>query len=160
VKLSHGAQGVKGIGLDFVDFGFNYRMSEIQALMGWKQLKKLDQIVSERNVITREYSKGLIPLGFGVQEVHDDCRHNVQSAVFVVPTNISRDLLVKYLSECNVESTLGTYCLSGTSYFSGKYNNIQPCSKWLEDNTITLPCHADVNVRSIVELIESYIQNV
>ncbi|MDA9963513.1 aminotransferase class I/II-fold pyridoxal phosphate-dependent enzyme, partial [Gammaproteobacteria bacterium] len=45
VKLAAGASGIKGRGLDFIDYGYNFRMSEIQALLGWMQLLKLDEII-------------------------------------------------------------------------------------------------------------------
>ena len=63
-KLSHGAEGMLGYGLDFVDFGYNFRLSEPQAIMGRVQLRKLDAIVAERNHVREAYIKRLIPKGF------------------------------------------------------------------------------------------------
>ena len=51
IKLSAGSSGKKDVGLEFSDYGFNYRLTEIQSLMGWKQLDNIDQIISERNII-------------------------------------------------------------------------------------------------------------
>jgi len=158
LKLSHGARGIRGIGLDFIDFGFNYRMSEIQALMGWKQIGKLDAVVSERNRMAAMYTLELEPLGFGVQRIQDGCIHNVQSVVLTVPVGVERDDLVAYLAEQQIESTLGTYCLSGTSYYSRKYRDVQPRALWLEQHSITLPCHANVDVIRVVDTIRDYLQ--
>lgn len=157
VKLSHGASGKKGIGLDFVDFGFNYRMSEIQAMMGWKQLAKLDTIVKERNQMANAYRSYLEPLGFHSQRVDEHCIHNVQSVVFTVPEGLSRDELVAHLASMEVESTLGTYCLSGTTYYSKRYQSVKPNSLWLELNTITLPCHPNVSVDRVVSVIKNFV---
>lgn len=153
VKLNHGASGMKGKGLDFVEYGYNYRMSEIQALMGWKQILKLDRIVANRNLIADEYAKQLETLGLNRQILEEGVIHNIQSLVFTVPDGTSRDGLIDCLVEQKIESTLGTYCLSGTTYYKEKYGNIQPNAFWLEKNTITLPCYDGVDVHRVVDSI-------
>lgn len=152
-KLMHGASGMRGLGLDFVTYGYNYRMSEIQALLGHTQLAELDNITQERQKMFLEYSEQLSRLGFVPQKSNVDCEHNIQSVVFTLPQGIDQINFAKYLGDNGVEATLGTYCLSGTTYYKKKYNDLQPNSSWLENNTITLPCHSNVDVRLICELI-------
>lgn len=156
IKLNHGAVVNEGK-FDFVDFGYNYRVPELQCVMGIKQLVKLDEIVSSRNIIRNEYIKALIPLGFEVQSVSENIVYNVQSLVFKVPTHISRDELVVYLKENGIETTIGTYCLSSGTYYAKKYNNIQPNAKYLQENTITFPCYDGVDVGYIVESIKAFL---
>ena len=140
VKLAAGASGFKGRGLDFIDYGYNYRLSEVSALMGWTQLIKLDEITDGRNAIANEYAAALEPLGFIRQKVNNNVFHNIQSLVFTVPPRISRNSLIDCLSDQNIESTLGTYCLSTTTYYLDKYSDPQNNSLWLENNTIQLRC--------------------
>ena len=59
------------VGLKFSDFGFNYRMTEIQALMGWKQLKIIDQVV-KREIIKMTYAKELTKFGFFAQHIDEN----------------------------------------------------------------------------------------
>lgn len=155
VKLNHGAKVENGK-FDFIDYGYNYRLSELQAIMGIKQVKKLDEIVKSRNIIRDEYIKYLEPFGFVVQKVSDDIVYNVQSLVFKVPHAINRNELVKFLKENGVETTIGTYCLSGTTYYANKYQDVQPNAKYLEENTITLPCYNCVDIEFIVGKIKEY----
>jgi len=155
IKLNHGAKVTDGK-FDFVDFGYNYRLPEIQCVMGIKQFKKLNSIVSSRNVIRDEYIKGLEPLGFKVQTLTEDVIYNVQSLVFSVPTKTKRDDLVNFLRENEIETTIGTYCLSATTYYKNKYNDIQPNAKYLEDNTITFPCYDGVDMTYIINMIKQY----
>ncbi|KKE83970.1 DegT/DnrJ/EryC1/StrS family aminotransferase [Pseudoalteromonas luteoviolacea] len=157
VKLNHGASGLRGKVFDFVDFGFNYRMSEIQALMGWKQVLKLDEITKQRNAIAEKFSDELEVVGMKRQKAHENAYHNIQSLVFTVPENTDRDELIDFLNSNNIESTIGTYCLSGTTYFQNKYDQVQPVSKWLEDNTITLPCYDGVDVSRVCAAIRTYL---
>jgi perosamine synthetase len=156
VKLAAGASGIKGRGLDFIDYGYNYRLSEIQALMGWVQLLKLDHITAERNITASQYSSLLQPFGFTKQKTDDNVYHNIQSLVFTVPPGMSRDALIDHLDAHNIESTLGTYSLSACTYYLKKYNDTQKNSLWLESNTITLPCYKGVHVNRVVETIGSF----
>jgi len=156
VKLNHGAKGMKGKGLDFIDYGYNYRMSEIQALLGWKQILKLDEIVAQRQIIADSYAQSLEVMGFKRQQTLDDVIHNIQSLIFTVPDNVSRDELIDFLAAHDIESTLGTYCLSATTYYKDKYNCLQTNAHWLEQNTITLPCYDGVDVQRVVEVIRGF----
>jgi dTDP-4-amino-4,6-dideoxygalactose transaminase len=159
VKLAAGASGVKGRGLDFVDYGYNYRLSEIQALMGWMQLLKLDDITAERNVIANAYACELEPLGFNRQRVDANVYHNIQSLIFTGPVGMCRDALIDHLASQNIESTLGTYCLSATTYYLEKYNDLQTNSRWLEGNTITLPCYTGVDIKSVIDSVKQFVKS-
>lgn len=153
VKLAHGARGMKGPGLDFVEYGYNFRLPELQAVMGRKQLARLDAIVDERLQIRDQYRVRLEPLGFKPQEVGASVRYNVQSLVFTVPERCKRDALIAKLKERCIESTLGTYALSATTYFTRRYGVNNPNARWLEAHTITLPCFADMDTDIVCDAI-------
>ena len=157
VKLAHGAKGMKGPALDFVDYGYNFRLPELQAIMGRAQLAKIDAIVDERNVVRDAYKAALEPLGFAAQQIAPDVRYNVQSLVFTVPPGCDRDKLLTRLKAQGVESTIGTYSLSAGSYFSRKYGVANPVSRFLQANTITLPCYKEMDVSQVICAIETSI---
>lgn len=152
-KLSHGAQGMLSYGLDFVDFGYNFRLSEPQAIMGRVQLRKLDTIMAERNEVRADYIERLSPAGFIPQQIGDDVVFNVQSLVFRVPNGVDRDHLIAQLREDAIETTIGTYCMSGTTYYRQRYRNVQSASAELHRTTITLPCYAGLPVDFVCERI-------
>lgn len=156
IKLNHGAKIENGK-FDFIDFGYNYRLPELQCVMGIKQIEKLDDIVKSRNLIRDEYRNHLTSLGFEIQKISDGIVYNVQSLVFKIPPHIKQDELITYLKKNSIECTLGTYCLSGGTYYAKKYNNIQPNSKYLEKNTITLPCYNDLPLEQIISKINEFI---
>lgn len=155
VKLGAGVGGMKGPGADFVDYGYNFRLPEMAALMGRKQLAKLDAIVDERNLMRQQFVAELAPLGFVVQHCADQARHNVQSLVFRVPAGCNRDTLIGRLKDLGIESTIGTYALSATSYYAGRYHDAQPNSKRLQETTLTLPCYHGLEVQRVVDAIAS-----
>lgn len=148
VKLNHGAV-VKNGKLDFIDFGYNFRMSEIQAALGIRQVERVRKIIESRQHIRDHYGDLLTPLGFTAQRAGTDVSHNVQSVVFTVPRGMDRDRLVAHLAADSIESTLGTYCLSGTTYYRSKYQAVQPNAWMLQQTTITLPCFEGVDVQEV-----------
>jgi len=156
IKLAHGASGSSGPGLNFVDYGYNFRLSELQAVMGRKQLAKLDSIIERRNTIRAAYDAALRPLGFAPQALGPDVIHNVQSMVLRVPDGWDRDALIGHLKNAGVESTLGTYAMSSLSYFRSRYADVQPNSHRLMQETITLPCYDGLDVGRVVSAVSSF----
>lgn len=156
IKLLHGAEMVDGR-MNFVTYGYNYRLPEMQCLMLIKQLERLDEIVRERNETHRRYAQALEPLGYVAQKHGENVVHNMQSVVFKTPENIDRAKLSRYLKdEKDIETIFGTYSLSDCQYYREKYQDVQPNAKWLEAHTITLPCYHDVDEARVVEGIKSY----
>jgi perosamine synthetase len=155
VKLEHGSKFADGK-FDFVDYGYNYRLPELQAIMGVVQLRKLDAIVASRDRLRREFARRLEPAGFKAQSVAADVVYNVQSLVFVVPEGLSRDGLIKRLKEEGIETTIGTYCLSGCTYFKNRYHDVQPVAERLQGSTITFPCHDGVDPEQVCSAALEY----
>lgn len=149
IKLNHGSV-MKDGKFDFVDVGFNYRLPELQAVMGIKQLKKLDAIVAERNRVRRAYADKLESCGFKIQSTEGDVIFNVQSLVFIVPEGVDRDALVAKLKIEGVEATLGTYSLSNCTFYKNKYNDVQKNAEFLQTNTITLPCYEGLDTEFVI----------
>jgi len=158
VKLLHGAV-MKNDMMDFIDYGYNYRLPDLQCVMGIKQFARLPEIVKERNEIRLEYIEKLRPLGFIAQETSVGTIHNVQSLVFRMPTGKSRPALTTFLKLKGIESTLGTYSLSATTYYANKYKDIQKNGQTLQNETITLPCYRGVDVSFVCKTIQDWISN-
>lgn len=158
IKLNHGAKIEDGK-FDFVDYGYNYRLPELQALMGIKQIRKIEEIMRSRNEIRNQYIDYLTELGFQAQSINSNVGYNVQSLVFKIPNTISRNILIKELKEKDIESTLGTYCMRGGIFYKEKYNNVQNNAKYLENNTITFPCYEGIDIDSIFLKIKEIIHD-
>jgi dTDP-4-amino-4,6-dideoxygalactose transaminase len=157
IKLNHGAAMTEE-GLDFVDFGYNYRLSDLQCLMGIKQLKKLDAIVDGRIEIQEQYETSLRETGLTAQKRDLKVRHNIQSVVFKSDGRINIKDLMKKLKADGIESTIGTYSLSYCKYYKEKYNNIQNNARWLYENTITLPCYEGLDASIVSGQIKAAIK--
>jgi dTDP-4-amino-4,6-dideoxygalactose transaminase len=154
IKLNHGAAMTEG-GLDFIDYGYNYRLSDLQCVMGIAQLRKLDAIVDSRIKIQEQYETLLQGAGLIAQKKDPSVRHNIQSVVFKSDGGLNVRDLIDRLKSKGIESTIGTYSLSYCKYYRDKYNSIQDNSKWLYENTITLPCFEGLDVSDVAEHIIS-----
>lgn len=155
IKLFHGAAMEDGH-MDFVTYGYNYRLPELQCLMVIKQIEKLDDIVQRRIETAQAYARALEPAGYRAQKHDANVVHNMQSVVFTVPEGVDRDGLIRHLAGQGIESTIGTYCLSATQYYREKYASVQPNALWLEQNTITLPCYDGVDATRVAREILAY----
>jgi dTDP-4-amino-4,6-dideoxygalactose transaminase len=151
IKLGAGVSGMKGSGADFVNFGYNFRLPEMAALMGRKQLAKLESIVDERNEIRALYVAALEPRAYSVQTTGPGVRHNIQSLVFRVPSGRDRNAMIRELKAVGIESTIGTYAQGANTYYRKKYGQITANSECLFHTTLTLPCYRGVDVQRVVD---------
>jgi dTDP-4-amino-4,6-dideoxygalactose transaminase len=159
VKLSHGAKGFKGIILDFIDYGYNYRFTELQSVMGLHQLKKIYKIIESRNKVRQCYIKELCHKNFIPQKIDENVYFNNQTIAFRMQNNKLRNRLIKFLKKNNIETTIGYYSLSNTTYYKKKYNSQKLNSKILQDTTISLPCYDQLKVKKVIQKINFFINS-
>jgi len=92
--------------------GYNYRLSEVQALIGHKQLKHLDAILAHRHSQAVYLRNGLAAVQ-GVEPypfAHDE-RPNWFSPLFVLDENLARKEVAKRLAQQGVHNSVGTFGL-------------------------------------------------
>ena len=159
LKLSHGSKLSKDGQVKFVDFGYNFRLSEIQAAMALIQLKKINSIIKKRLELLETYKKFLIPLGFKHQMIGNSVKFNVQSVTFIVPDNISASSLISKLKQKQIDCTIGTYSLSSTDYYLKKYKKSQQNSVFLMKNSITFPCFETLNIEYIINEVKKFLND-
>jgi len=157
IKLSHGVTGFNKHRQEFEDYGYNFRLSELQAVMVRNGLLKLEEIIDDRINIQKKYSLELSTLGFEPQLCNKEVRHNIQSLVFKTPSEVNRDDLVLSLRDQGIETTIGTYCLSKLGYFSKKYGIKNPCASILDRDVISFPCFEGLDVERVISSIKSSI---
>ena len=92
----------------YLETGFNYRMTDIQAAVGLVQLRKLDEIVARRRAIGARYHESLgdIP---GVVFAADPprCTTNFQSFWMLLPAGAGRDSMLASLLERGISARRG-----------------------------------------------------
>lgn len=138
---SHGGR-LAGSRLQFVENGFNYRMSDIAGAIGTAQMAKLAEIIARR----RMFAARLTRLLSSVEGLHPQAEppgrvHAYQSYVVLLDLDIDRDRVVRELRELGIESTIGTYALHTEPVFQqlGYRDDDLPGARTLGERSLTLP---------------------
>lgn len=160
VLRTHG--GVRDeVGLKFIENGYNYRMTEMQAALGLSQLAHFEESLVERRRLAKLYMGRFakvpgvsVPLSGAPQEC------TFQSFVIMLDDKIDRNHVVKELRAKDIESTLGTYAMHRHPAFAryGYKPGDLPHSLQAERQSLTLPLYAgmgDDTVSLIVDAIRS-----
>jgi len=154
VLRAHGA--VRGeLYMEFVDAGYNYRMSDVHAAIGVVQMSRLDGIVERR----QERAKWLDALlegvgGVRVPVVPDGVSPTYQSYVVLLDDDIDRDGVIRAMAARGIETTLGTYGMHLQPYFRNRFgipDETLPNSTRAQHQCLTLPLyeqlgHADLEM--------------
>lgn len=108
---------------EFVEPGFNYRMTEFQAALGTTQLAKLERILAARRRLAARYDELLCRGPVTPPRVRDECVPTYQTYVCLLPAQAAerRGDLIAALKERGVETTIGTIHIPLTRYYSRAY---------------------------------------
>jgi UDP-4-amino-4,6-dideoxy-N-acetyl-beta-L-altrosamine transaminase len=88
-----------------VELGWNYRMTDIQAALGYSQTQRLDSYVSRRHVLARQYDEALADFPL----IRPFQHHDAHSAFHLYPvqvdperTSVNRSVLFNWLREAGI----------------------------------------------------------
>ena len=154
----HGAKTI--LFEDHVEVGYNYRMTDIQAAVGIKQLEKLDWIVMQRRKIANRYNEVLKALEFIQLPLEmDGYFSNYQSYMLYLKDNcpIERNTLMQKLLDRGIASRRGVMTAHReTAYKKDAGNTRLPVSEHVQDNSIILPLYVPMNENEINYVVESF----
>lgn len=147
---------------DHLEIGYNYRMTDIQASVGIKQLEKLDWIVNERRKVAAIYNEAFKELHFiRIPEEKEDYFSNYQSYCIYLKDSspIERNSLMKKLLEIGIASRRGIMNSHRESAYRKVYKNCNlPVSEALQDRSIILPLYVPMTAEQIGYISESFRQ--
>ncbi|HEY8933803.1 MAG TPA: DegT/DnrJ/EryC1/StrS family aminotransferase [Cyclobacteriaceae bacterium] len=128
---------------DHVEVGYNYRMTDIQAAVGIKQLEKLDWIVAERRKIALHYHESLKDIPFIRLPVEAPGYYsNYQSYSIYLKKDcpISRDELMQKLLDEGIATRSGIMTAHRETAYRDYCKDLQlPISEDACDRSILLP---------------------
>lgn len=164
ILRNHG--GIKNASgdMEFVENGFNYRLSELQAALGIEQVLKTRSVIALRQKIAQKYLRklsGIAGIQF-VSPIEDDVT-NFQSFVILLDKKIDREGLRKYLSQNKIETTIGTYAMHAQKSFAkyGYKPDDLRYSYFAYKHALTLPLYGQMTeqeVDYIVKVIKNYVE--
>jgi dTDP-4-amino-4,6-dideoxygalactose transaminase len=132
----------------YVELGFNFRMTDIQAAIGLVQLRKLDQLIARRREQARRYQELLAGVP-GLRTITDP-EHgttNFQSFWVLLADDfpISRDTLMQRMAEAGVSARRGIMAAHLEPAYAGFSHGPLPVTERLTARTLILPLFHDLS---------------
>ena len=146
---------------DVTEIGFKYNMIDINAAMGIVQLKKIENSWKKRKKFFEIYRKKLSNLPVTFQEFKEkNIKHAYHLFLLVIDKNNTkknRDDLILFLKKCNIGCGVNYKTVTDMSVFKKKFgwnNNTCKNSKYLGDNTLSLPLYPDLKIKDVNYICE------
>ena len=154
---------VHGMGKNRYEYeriGMNARMSTIQAAILLEKLEIFPEELQKREVVATNYYKNLSSLNLGIElpKVCDNFKSSWAQYTILLPENINRDELQKYLKSKNIPTAV---------YYPIPLNEHKPYNKYpisksgldvtyyLSKNVLSLPMHPYLEEKDIIYIAES-----
>lgn len=143
--VRHGSQQV--IFEDYQVIGFNYRMTDVQAAVGRKQLERLAALVSRRRALAARYDEQLGNVeGLGLPFEPNWARSNWQSYCVRLPDRVEQKAVMQSLLDQGIATRRGIMCSHREAPYSGdKQRHDLRQSELAQDHSILLPIYAQMN---------------
>ncbi len=152
----HGGDRVDGR-FQFVEPGFNYRLSDIHAAIGIAQMQRLDAILEARTRFARSLSEGLSAVpGVQLPVVTPHGFHTFQTYCVILDAGISRDQVISAMNHANIETTIGTYALHGLGYMQARYGYQEtdlPVSAMAGRQGLSLPIYPGLDEHDAARIV-------
>ena len=147
---------------DHVELGYNYRLTDIQAAIGIKQLNKLDWIIEERRKIASAYHEAFKDIDFfRLPSELPGYFTNYQSYSIYLEDHcpISRDVLMQSLLDTGIASRRGVMTTHRESAYRLICKDISlPISEKLQDNSIILPLYVPMENADVQYIISNMLR--
>jgi len=148
---------------EIVELGFNYRMTDIHAVIGLVQLKHLSEYVKRRNSLAELYAGQLAKIGWvKPQEVRDGnlCSYYVYNVKLEDDAPITRDELASKLNQKGIGTSILYHPIHLQPFYSKLYKKASafPVAKELGEKTIALPMHNNLSAEDVKNVVAAIAQ--
>ena len=145
---------------NYVEVGYNYRLTDIQAAIGIKQLEKVNWLIAERRKVTLAYHEAFKNIACIQLPIEDEGYFsNYQSYSIYLKNNcpISRDEVIQKMSDAGIATRRGVMNIHREFAYEEKYKNISlPISEDVADKSILLPLYVPMEEADIQKVIFTF----
>jgi dTDP-4-amino-4,6-dideoxygalactose transaminase len=142
---------------DYVAVGFNYRMTDVQAAIGRKQLERLPHLVTRRRFLAARYAELLADvedLSFPVEP--EWARSNWQSYCVRLSERVDQKQVMQSLLDQGIATRRGIMCSHREpAYANEKQRHDLRQSEIAQDHSILLPIYAQMIDDDMVRIAEA-----
>lgn len=142
-------------------YGYKYKMSNLQAAMGCAQLERADELIEKKREVFGWYRERFSDTSrFTINPEKEHVKNSVwmPTIVFNESLGVDRDELIAYLKENGVDSRPFFYPVSSLPMFKSKPEN--EISYDLFSRAINLPSHPglqEADVERVFEVVSNYL---
>lgn len=142
--VRHGSQQV--IFESYLFVGYNYRMTDMQAAIGRKQLQRLPQIIARRRALASHYAELLDNIeGLILPSEPEWARSNWQSYCVRLPKRVDQRAVMQNLLDQGIATRRGIMCSHREMpYLCEKQRHDLQQSELAQDHAILLPIYAQM----------------
>jgi perosamine synthetase len=153
--VRHGSQQV--VFEDYLMVGFNYRMTDVQAAVGRKQLERLSDLVARRRLLAKLYAQLLGNIeGLGLPPEPDWARSNWQSYCVRLPGRVNQRAIMQALLDQGIATRRGIMCSHReTPYSADQQRHDLRLSEDVQDHSILLPIYAQMTQDQVVRVADA-----
>jgi len=121
ILRNHGIEIIDGQ-MEFVEAGFNYRLTDFQAALVNSQLKRLTETLKYKNILADIYLSEIVNPNIKLPSIPKGMTHTWQTFHVLMETNQMRDNAIKSLREKNIGTNYGAQCIPAQKFYKNKYN--------------------------------------
>lgn len=145
--------------MDYVELGYNFRMSNIVAALGLTQLSKADMMIEMRRVNARRYAEGLSGI-VGVDAMKPPEEHGQVFQMFTVTVEggaARRDALAAYLNEKGIMTKVYFEPVHRSHFYRHKlgYDDRLPVTEAVSAKVLSLPMYPGLEEEEIEQVLSS-----
>ena len=144
---------------EYIELGYNYRMTDIQAAIGRVQLQKMGSILEKRRTLANNYKEMFSNLNnIFIYDENNRTRTNFQSFAIRLPSNRLQTEVVNYLYNKNISVKKGITCIHKEKAYSSIYFEQKSLinSEEAQLKTVILPLYPGMNADDQLLIANSF----
>jgi dTDP-4-amino-4,6-dideoxygalactose transaminase len=132
---------------DYLMVGFNYRMTDLQAAVGRKQLKRLPELIARRRALASRYTELLGNIeGLRLPQEPEWARSNWQSYCVRLPERVDQQTVMQKMLDQGIATRRGIMCSHREAPYANKARRHDlRQSELAQDHSILLPIYAQMS---------------
>jgi perosamine synthetase len=142
---------------EYVVLGYNYRMTDMQAAIGRRQLERLPELVARRRAVAARYAEQLGNLeGLRLPTEPAWARSNWQSYCVRLPDRLDQRIVMQHLLDKGIATRRGIMCAHREQpYSSLAQGQDLRQSELAQDRSILLPIYAQMDAEDTLRVADA-----
>lgn len=109
--------------LNFIEAGFNYRMTDFQAALVLNQVLRLETIINLKSDLSSVYFEEIKHRAVKLPEIPEGAKHTWQTFHIVCENTKMRNNLMTYLKDKGIQTNYAAQCMPAMTYYWNKYRH-------------------------------------